>query len=42
MLAPIHMKILFYLPLFAQKYNLCPYLALITYIYHYLPIFGQI
>ena len=28
------------IPLLPQKYNICQYLALLTYIYHYLPIFG--
>ena len=29
-------------PYLAPKYNFCPYLALFTYIYHYVPIFGCI
>ena len=29
-------------PYLAPKYNLCPYLALCTYIYHYLPTCGCI
>ena len=29
-------------PYLAPKYNFCPYLALFTYINHYLPIFGCI
>ena len=30
----------FIYPYLAPKYHLCPYLALLIYIYHYLPIFG--
>ena len=29
-------------PYLAPKYNFCPYLALLTYIYHYVPLFGYI
>ena len=34
----------FIYPYLGPKYNFCPYLALLTYIYHYLPIhvFGLI